>query len=263
MYPYILLFWIEIEISLLFLFFWIVAFGYFLERSFQKNKISLEDIENSIMDYLLTTFFWFFIFWRIWDIITNYQSYSWDFSRIFYLWDSWINFQFWIIWIFIWLYFICFLKKEKFWKWMDTILVPILILFWIFSLSDFFSWANYWSPTSSFFWVSFDSPEVPFIEPLHPVQIYEFLWIFLISISIRFYSKIKKYDWKISSLWFFLYFWLEFILQFFRWKKYDFELLDFDFTMLIYFVLALIFLIFFILNSYNSYHLKFFEKNNY
>lgn len=134
---------------------------------------------------------------RIMAIFTNYQNYFYELSseallRLFYIWDK--GFELWgaIIGATIYFYILCKKSDQSFWKWLD-VLVPAMILgLAIGNLGAFFDGTNYGTPSSLPWAVNFENPAIKYSVPIHPTQIYAFLYSLLIFIGLRLLSHHKK-----------------------------------------------------------------------
>lgn len=255
MYPVLFqIWWIEIYSNAIILFIWMIISFFFITKRIKKNNLSV----NFLNDYFLIFIFTFLLFWRIWEILLKSWFYLQNPLNFFYFWDWNFSFYFWILWLWGVFLIISLLKKENFLKWMDAIIPAFLLLIIFISFSEFLSWENYWKPTNLFLWMKFDSPEVKYTLPIHPVQIYEFFSVLIIFIFTLIISKKKRFPWVLSSLWLFLFFLTEFLLEFFR-AWYEKMFFWYKFFQILFLFLAILFLIFFIFKSHkniNLYQLK-------
>lgn len=255
MYPVLFqIWWIEFYSNAVILFIWMVVSVLFLVNRLKKNSLSV----NFLNDYFYILVFSFLFFWRLWEIFLKSSIYFSNPVKILYFWDWNFSFFLWVLWLWIVFYALTFLKKEDSLKWMDSFILPFLLWILFISFSNFLSWENYWKPTSTFLWMSFDSPEVRYTLPIHPVQIYEFFSVLIIFFITFLISRKKRFSWVVASFWFSLFFLVEFMIEFLRaWA--DKMIFWYKFHQVLFLVLAFIFLIFFIFRSHkniNIYQIK-------
>lgn len=169
---------------------------------------------------------WSLVGARLFSLVENYSIYLYKISNetflsIFYIWDKGLNFWGAAIFFFACLYFICKKQDQDFWKWADALTPAIILGIGISSLGAFFEGINYGKETSMPWGVNFESPVVKYTVPIHPTQIYAFIYCILLSIAIIFVPLIKK----IKELYFpsatalaslSLYGFLKFFEEFFR-----------------------------------------------
>ena len=248
MYPVLFqIWWIEFYSNAVILFIWMISSALFLIKNVKKNNLSL----NFLDDYFYILIFSFLFFWRIWEIFIKFSLYVSDPVKMFYFWDWNFSFFLWLVWVWLLFYLISLFKKENFLKRLDAILPAFLLWILFIALSDFLSWLNYWKPTNMFLWIVFNSPEVKYTLPVHPVQIYEFLSVLIILFIISFVSRKKRLAWVLSSFWFFLFFLSEFIIEFFR-AWVDKMIFWYKFHQVLFFVFSVTCLIFFIFKSHKN-----------
>lgn len=154
---------------------------------------------------------WKIILWgligaRIWSIITNYSTYfyeiSWStFFHLFYLWDKGLELWGALIAATIYFYLLCKKNDQDFWKWLDALVPAALFGLGIGSLGTFFDGSNYGTPSSLPWSVNFDNPAIKFSVPIHPTQIYSFLYsIITFTILILLGQNQKIQQMKTSGL---------------------------------------------------------------
>lgn len=195
------LFWITIAPTYYWLMyaFWFIAWYYIIS----KRWIIVWDKLESLFYYV---FLWVILWWRLWYILFyNLESYLSSPLSIFKIWEWWMSFHGWVIWVILAL--IIFSKKYKisFLKLADqiTLVLPIWLWFWRFwnYLNKellWYSWYDWFLAVyKNWIWY-FPSPLVE--------AILEWLILFLILNYVYKYSK-NNFIWKISSLFLILY-WL-------------------------------------------------------
>jgi len=163
---------------------------------------------NLKLQFFNDNFFKLFIFSllgaRIFAIIANYQSYFYEFSftaffKLFSIWDKGLNIWGALIAFFMILFIACHKQEQNFWKWIDAIIPPIILAIAIGSIGAFFDGMNYGSETTLPWGVNFESPQIRYTVPIHPTQIYAFIYAatigaLLIIISVNSNIKEKKLE---------------------------------------------------------------------
>lgn len=209
------IFWIEIQTNVILLFFWIIFSGLYLENKIKTNKLLI----NFLSDYFFSFVFIFLLIWRIWAISLKWDIYKNELIKILYFFDWNFSFYLWIIWAWIFLFILTYIKKEDFWKWLDALIFPFLFLLIFISFWDLMSWENYWKPNEWPFPLSytFNSPElIRYAIPIYPVQLYEAVSVLFILWFVAFFWRKKRISWIIALFWFSLFFLAELLLEFLR-----------------------------------------------
>ena len=243
----------SIEIKLLFI--WIILTGFYLKNLIIKNWLSL----NFFIDHYFAMIFSFLLFWRAGYVYLNWEIYKSNIVNIVHIEDGNFSFFIWFVWFIIALKIFAYVKKETSWKWTDIIIRPFLFLMLFLSMSNFLSWTDYWIPTDLWFWLIFNVPEVRYTLPIHPIQIYEFIWVLFILLITMFIARKKRSIWVISSFWFGLFFILELLITFLRAgnSKLMFEWLFTDwieFYYLFFWLLVIYFLFNLTTRSHRNFH---------
>ncbi|MBU1152251.1 prolipoprotein diacylglyceryl transferase [Patescibacteria group bacterium] len=136
---------------------------------------------------------------RIGGIIENYHTYFSTFQlndlmQVFFLWDKGYNIWIGVICFIVYLFWKCKKTEQSFLKWLD-LLAPILVVtFGIIALGSFFDGTAYGNETSLPWGVNFESPAIKYTVPIHPSQIYSFLYSGLLVIAIFLFQDSKKFN---------------------------------------------------------------------
>jgi len=163
---------------------------------------------------------------RIFGIIENFDYYFTDFNQekildLLAIWDKNLNFWGAIGMFLIYFYLLCKRDDQNFFRWLD-ILVPVIITgIGIGSLGAFFDGMNYGNETNMPWGVNFESPIVKYAVPIHPTQIYAFLYCTILAIVLFLLPRAKKLKdinlpGAIGLLGISSYSFLQFIEEFFR-----------------------------------------------
>lgn len=134
---------------------------------------------------------------RIMNIILNYQSYFYEIStdaffNLFAIWDKGINLWSAILAGLVYFHFLCKKSGQDFWKWLDIITPSIIFGLAISHIGAFFEGINYGIETSLPWGVNFESPSIKYAVPIHPTQIYAFLYSIFLAIEITFLNHTEK-----------------------------------------------------------------------
>lgn len=158
-----------------------------------NNSLKLQFLSSISLKLIL----WTLIGARVTAILINFKMYFYDFGphsipRLFYIWDNELNLFGGAIAFFIYFYLACKKSEQNFWKWLDVIIPAGLIALAIGHMGAFFGGINYGSPTSLPWGVNFASPLVKYTVPIHPTQIYAFIYSTIIAIVLTTLSANKK-----------------------------------------------------------------------
>ena len=90
--------------------------------------------------------------------------------------------------------FIYLAKKQEqdIWKWLDVLVPSFLIGIAIGSIGAFFDGINYGNETDLPWKMNFENPQVKLAVPIHPTQIYAFLYSAAIATSLLLAAQSKK-----------------------------------------------------------------------
>lgn len=172
----------------IFLLLGIWLFAEFFLRLAQRANLSLQHFKDHSWWYLGA----FLFSGRLFALIGDYRVYSKDPMRIFILWDGGFSFLGAALGIAVVLYIATRGHRSTFLHWLDA-LVPAtcfgMSLAW---LGSFFAGQGYGRPTDMPWGITYDSMNVRYAVPLHPVQLYYTLFFFILTfflLVIRKYSK--------------------------------------------------------------------------
>jgi phosphatidylglycerol:prolipoprotein diacylglycerol transferase len=162
------------------------------------------------------------------------------------------------------LYFLCKKQDQDFWKWLDVFVPAITLGIGLGSIGAFFEGINYGHETSLPWGVNFESPVIKYTVPIHPTQIYAFIYCTILAIGLIFATNIKR----IKDIYFsgligiggiMFYNVLKFIEEFFRGDD-TLTIMDIRISQILAFILTISAGIF--LNIRYNKHAKKHSKNN-
>ena len=249
-----------ITIHTIWIFFALAIFitSYQLIKLAIKNRLKIQFLSDNFLKLIIVGI----IGARIVAVIFNYTSYFYEFSieaflRLFYIWDKGLSFSGAMLAIIIYFYYISKKEEQNFFKWLDVIIPATILGLAIGHLGTFFEGTNYGIPTSLPWGVNFESPSIKYAVPIHPTQIYAFLYASIIYASLINFKQSEKFqifqkDGAIGLIGISAYFFFKFLEEFIRG---DDVLLIFDIR-----ITQILTLIAFLISSYIFYK-KFLKKN--
>lgn len=178
-------------------------------------KSTKENLWDELMDDLfLYIFLWVFLGWRFWYVFFyNFSNYITNPLDILKVWEWWMSFHWWVIWVLLAMYLFSRRFKMNFLVLADQITLILPIWLWLWRIWNYLNKELLWY--SWYYW--------PFAvekngESFFPSPLLEsFLeWLVLYFILLFFYKR-KYFNWQIGAL-FLLFYWLFRILveAFFR-----------------------------------------------
>jgi phosphatidylglycerol---prolipoprotein diacylglyceryl transferase len=198
----------------------IIAGTYALIKLSLNNGLKLQFLSSNSVKLILATF----LGARLVGVLLDFYFYFYEISlnsffRFFFIWDR--NFNLWggAFGFFLTLYFICRKTDQDFWKWLDTVVPAGIIAFAVGHIGAFFGGINYGSPTSLPWGVNFASPLIKYTVPIHPTQIYAFLYSICLILGLWGISNYKNFPEKTGILGLtgiFAYSFLRFLEEFVR-----------------------------------------------
>jgi phosphatidylglycerol:prolipoprotein diacylglycerol transferase len=178
---------------------WIFITAGIIIATYTLIKLS---IRNSLKLQFLSEHSWKMLIWaligaRLLTIILNFNTFFYKFSaktfiQVFYIWDKGLSLTGAIIAFTIYFYFLCRKHEQNFWKWLDVIVPSAILGIAIGCIGGFFEGTNYGKPTSLPWGVNFESPQIKYTVPIHPTQIYAFLYSLILAIGLILISKTEK-----------------------------------------------------------------------
>lgn len=165
-------------------------------------------------DLLLYIFFWVIVWWRFWYIVFYDLSYYvqnlWDIIKV---WNGWMSFHGWALWVIASMYLFARKYKLSFLKVADhiTLVIPIGLFFW--RIWNYINWELLWfawytGPLAIYIW------EVWYFPSSLLEAFLEWLILFILLLSVY---KRQRFDGQIASL-FLIWYWVFriFVELFFR-----------------------------------------------
>lgn len=158
--------------------------------------------KNGLKIQFLSEISWKLMLWallgsRLLGIAVNYDIYFYDFQfsnliQVFYIWDKGLSFWGGVLAFMIAFYYLCKKNEQDFFKWMDALVPAIVIAIAIGNIGAFFDGMNYGKETSLPWGVNFENPSVKYAVPIHPTQIYAFMYTSALAVFLFIISQLKK-----------------------------------------------------------------------
>ncbi len=179
--------------------FWLFFAGAILLFAFLTIKLSTK---RGLKIQFLSQHFWTALFWgllgaRIVALAVNYQNYFSEISRetllrTLYLWDGKLSLWGGLTAFIIYFVIICKKHNQSFLKWLDVLVPSLIAALALGSLGAFFDGVNYGKETTLPWGVNFESPAIKYTVPIHPTQIYAFLYNSTLAIFFLALYKTKR-----------------------------------------------------------------------
>jgi len=160
--------------------------GVFIIRYINRKKLNISFFSRYILHVIMAVI----AGGRLFYVIENWYLFSPNPIYALYFWD--LNFSFFgiIYALVIVLYFLTKRNKEDFWSWFDTSILGMILIMFFVHIGHFFNGTQYGMPTDLPWGIAFDSQNIPYLNPLHPTQVYAaLLSIFIFAFSLK---KLKR-----------------------------------------------------------------------
>ena len=160
-----------------------------------KNRLKIQFLsDNSFKIFLFAL-----IGARIFAIIANFHIYFTEISlqtflQLFKIWDLGLNSWGAIAGIIIFLYIQTKKEDQNLQSWLDILIPSIIIGLAISHIGAFFDGIHYGHETSLPWGVNFENSAVKYAVPIHPTQIYAFLYSAAIATTLIFINNLKKFQ---------------------------------------------------------------------
>jgi phosphatidylglycerol:prolipoprotein diacylglycerol transferase len=159
--------------------------------------------ENKLDDLLIYMVLWVVLGWRLWYILFyNFQKYIDNPLSILKVWEWWMSFHGWIIWVTIAMILFAKFHKVNFYKLADQISLVVPIWLWLGRIWNYLNWELLWYSWYTWFLnVNWKFPS-PLIE-----MFLEWVVIFIVLNLIykKTINKLTLAPWTIASIFLILY----------------------------------------------------------
>jgi phosphatidylglycerol:prolipoprotein diacylglycerol transferase len=159
--------------------------GVFLIRYAQRQMMNISFIAHNAIFVILAVL----IGGRLVYIFENLKLFSSNPIYAFFIWDLHFSFFGILYSIIIALIILARRANEDFWAWFDVSILSILQAMVFIHIGHFFNGSQYGTPTDLPWGIAFDVQNIPYLNPIHPVQIYAFLFTLIVLIYVLKRSK--------------------------------------------------------------------------
>ena len=159
----------------------LLALGFVVAMIFLLRFIQLKKIKLSfLVDNLIFIIIFPLIGGRIFYIFEHFSVFSQHPLYSFAIWDLGFS-AFGVFYTAVIVLFILTRRdREDFWGWVDAFVLSGLTGLFFIHIGHFFNGTDYGSPTDLPWGIAFDTFNIPFTIPIHPVQLYSALITFII-----------------------------------------------------------------------------------
>ena len=171
---------------------WFIIWIYIIQKRWIIQKKYIDNL-------FLYIFLWVILWWRFWYVLFyNFSSYISDPLSILKIWEWWMSFHGWVIWVIIAMLLFSRKFKINFYKLSDQITLVLPIWIWLWRIWNYLNWELLWySPYTWIFAINWQFPS-PLIEFLLE-------WIILFLILNYLYLKKNLKKWQIACLFLIFY----------------------------------------------------------
>lgn len=184
----------------------------------QQKRLNM----NFIYDHSFTLFIWGLISARLFFVVRNLPFYFPDYSTqsflsILYIWDKGLSLFGGLIGILIALIYFSKKEHEQTKKWLDIMTISIIFALAIGHIGTFLDGSAYGNVTNLPWGMIFNNPSIKYAVPIHPTQLYAFLYSTILGVSLLiYYRKHKPAAGKTMTIGIIAYFTLIFLEGFLR-----------------------------------------------
>jgi phosphatidylglycerol:prolipoprotein diacylglycerol transferase len=162
--------------------------GIYLIRYANRRKMNMSFLAHHVFTVLLAML----IGGRILYVLENIELFTGNPAYILFVWD--LNFSFFgvLYGMVAALIFLVMRYREDFWSWLDACTLSTLLAMVFIHIGHFFNGTQYGIPTDLPWGIAFDVQNIPYLNPIHPTQLYAALLALIIFIYIS--KKSKRTD---------------------------------------------------------------------
>jgi phosphatidylglycerol:prolipoprotein diacylglycerol transferase len=157
----------------------------FLLRYIKRKKLNLSFLSYRF-PYLL---FAALIGGRIGIIFENIEFYAQNPLSSLFIWDMEFSIFGALYASLLALYILTRKSREDFWLWLDAFTLSGIVWLFFLNIGHFFNGTDYGIPTDLPWGIAFDALNIPFLNPIHPTQLYSAGVCFLIFALLSHYNR--------------------------------------------------------------------------
>lgn len=152
---------------------------------------------NFIYNHSFSLFLWALIGARVLFVIRNFPYYfpefnTQTFTHSLFIWDKGLSLAGGLLGIISALLYYAHKEKEQAKKWFDILTISVLFALSVGHIGTFLDGSAYGNVTSLPWGMIFDNPSIKYAVPIHPTQIYSFLFTIILAILLFFYYRKKR-----------------------------------------------------------------------
>lgn len=157
-----------------------LALGILLGGIFLLRYVSRQKLDATFLaDYGLPMVVAALILGRVFQVAEQWALYKSYPLSILFIWDLHFSFFGFILGLLLFLWYFSRKAKTDFWAWLDAFALTLLLALIFVNIGHFFNGTQYGIPTTLPWGVTFDTSTIPFINAIHPTQLYSALAAFL------------------------------------------------------------------------------------
>lgn len=159
----------------------------------QQKRLNM----NFIYDHSFGLFIWGLIGSRLFFVLKNFSYYfpnyeTQSFLNTLFIWDKGLSLFGGLIGIVIALIYYSKKEHEQTKKWFDILTISIIFALAVGHIGTFLDGSAYGNPTPLPWGMIFDNPSIKYAVPIHPTQIYAFLYSLILAIFLFIYYRRQK-----------------------------------------------------------------------
>lgn len=159
----------------------------------QQKRLNM----NFIYNHSFSIFIWGLVGARLLFVLRNITFYFSDISvqsflSILYVWDKGLSFLGGLLGIIIAIVYFSKKEHEQTNKWLDILTISTLFALILGHIGTFLDGSAYGNVTSLPWGIIFDNPSIKYAVPIHPTQIYAFIYTTILAVFLYRYFKNKK-----------------------------------------------------------------------
>ncbi|MBD3156999.1 hypothetical protein GF369_04205 [Candidatus Peregrinibacteria bacterium] len=152
---------------------------------------------NFIYNHSFGLFIWALIGSRLVFLIRNFSYYFPEFTTQnvihgLFIWDKGLSLIGGLMGLAVALFYYTKKEKEQTKKWFDILTIAVLFALATGHLGTFLDGSAYGNITSLPWGMIFDNPSIKYAVPIHPIQLYSFLFTIILALSLFIYYRKKR-----------------------------------------------------------------------
>jgi len=150
--------------------------GVFVIRYAHRRMMNISFLVRNVIYILLAAL----IGGRLFYIFENLNLFIAKPISAFFVWDLHFSFFGALYGIIIALFILARRSNEDFWAWIDASMLSVLMAMIFIHIGHFFNGTGYGMPTDLPWGIAFDTQNIPYLNPIHPTQLYAFAFTLIV-----------------------------------------------------------------------------------